>query len=545
MPEPRKRLRAVILTALSVEYQAVRAHLRQNPINEIVHERGTIYEVGTFQGSTIDWEVCLTEVGPGNAASSFEAERAIATFGPAVVLFVGIAGGLKDVSIGDVVLSTKIYGYEAGKAKTQFEVRPDVGESTYDLEQRGRAEARKLNWLSRISSLSPNLSPRVFVGPIAAGEKVIASRRSAIFRFLRKAYGDALAVEMEGRGFLKVIRANHQVFASVIRGISDLLEDKSHVELSGSQELAATHAAAFAFELLFQFDPLQRAHTSDDSLGDAQVRYVVLISGQFDEQNIAFAKAAFEFLKSKIGDASMVLEKISAGSIKLNIKGQFSGFQRLRVLMSAGSLSLPNKMTVLSANLSPTEAGGAPLRESVSDNKIKFKAYEFTKEEFSKMYRKLILTAGVMLRRRKGMENIQAEDVVNEVIVQYVSADSIKPNDIDIEKYLLGRVRSTIHAIGANERRHSTVQLAVDDEMNEAQLFVDMNAQPGAALEERSQLERARQVLGRDKAVLKVFDEIVKGETSADVIAERLGVPRHSVLAARRKIRRELEKLSE
>jgi len=241
---------AVILTAIPVEYIAVRAHL--TALQEEMHPQGTIYERGKFAASSQVWEVGIVEIGAGNTGAALEAERAIAYFKPNVILFVGVAGGIKDVALGDVVAATKVYGYESGKAKLKFEPRPDIGQSTYNLIQRARAEARKPDWLQRLKSHT-NTTPRVFVAPIAAGEKVVASTQSSVGKFLQSNYGDAVAVEMEGRGLLQAAHANQQVSALIVRGISDLIEGKSEADAAGFQEIAARHASAFAFEILAKF----------------------------------------------------------------------------------------------------------------------------------------------------------------------------------------------------------------------------------------------------------------------------------------------------
>jgi len=67
---------------------------------------------------------------------------------------------------------------------------------------------------------------------------------------LSEHYGDALAVEMEGRGFLQGVHFNHPVQGCVIRGISDRLSGKANADKAGSQRRAADAASAVAFEML-------------------------------------------------------------------------------------------------------------------------------------------------------------------------------------------------------------------------------------------------------------------------------------------------------
>ncbi|NET60508.1 MAG: 5'-methylthioadenosine/S-adenosylhomocysteine nucleosidase [Symploca sp. SIO2E6] len=276
--------RAVILTAISVEYRAVRANLKQltrHPYREN-------YEQGTFSANGQVWDVRIAATGPGNILAALQTERAIACFNPDVILFVGVAGGIKDVRLGDVVCATKVYGYESGKVEKVNLPRANFGLSAFNLEEIARSEANSNDWINRLaclkkdagtrgrgdtetrefSSLVVNQSlwesdstPAVLVAPIASGEKVIASKESQVFKFLRTHYGDAVAVEMEGIGFLNATHANPQVSAMVIRGISDLIDGKSEADAQGYQEIAACHASAFAFEVLAKFIVRNRPFT--------------------------------------------------------------------------------------------------------------------------------------------------------------------------------------------------------------------------------------------------------------------------------------------
>jgi nucleoside phosphorylase len=245
---------AVIITAISEEYKAVRAHFTD--VEEETHPNGKVYKWGIFSSNNRTWGVAITQIGAGNANAAAETTRAIDFFQPSVVLFVGIAGGIKeDVKLGDVVAATKIYGYESGKVEEEgFRPRPDAPRVSYRLEQRALSEANEEEWLQKIPGRRPKRTPRAWVGAIAAGDKVLASRDSEIYNLLRSNYGDALAVEMEGHGFLQALRANQEVNAVVIRGISDLIEGKNRKGENTRQITAARHASAFAFQILSKLD---------------------------------------------------------------------------------------------------------------------------------------------------------------------------------------------------------------------------------------------------------------------------------------------------
>jgi hypothetical protein len=109
---------------------------------------------------------------------------------------------------------------------------------------------RKRNeWRARVSVALRKTKPNLLVDPIAAGEKVVASQRSETAKFIKKQYSDAVAVEMEGRGFLEAAYVQSTV-AVVIRGISDLLSKKHAADKKGWQKKAAATASAVAFEML-------------------------------------------------------------------------------------------------------------------------------------------------------------------------------------------------------------------------------------------------------------------------------------------------------
>jgi nucleoside phosphorylase len=238
----------VIITALDVETRAVLRHLGKFTVETV---GGTGFFCGRFEG----WEVAVVEAGPGNAYAAAIAVRALTHYKPVIALFVGVAGGIKDVAIGDVVVATKVYGYESGKDTAKgFLPRPDVQNTAHELDQRARVIRQQDDWKKRLDPAITHAGSTIFVAPMAAGEKVVASQKSATARLIKKLHSDALAVEMEGGGFLKGVHISHPTKGCVIRGISDLLSGKGGADKAGSQKIAADVASAAAFEMLAGLD---------------------------------------------------------------------------------------------------------------------------------------------------------------------------------------------------------------------------------------------------------------------------------------------------
>ncbi|WP_448207777.1 SUMF1/EgtB/PvdO family nonheme iron enzyme [Azospirillum sp. sgz302134] len=242
---------ALILTAIDVETRHILPHLADT-IRDDDHP-GQVFRVGRFRdGNGRDWKVVVAEE-RGNEMAAVNATMAIMKFNPDIALFVGVAGGLKDAQMGDAVVSTKIYGYEPGKTtKHSFLARPDAYRPDQKLVSLARDLARSEDWKRRRLYRDPYDKRRIHFGPIAAGNKVIASHEAELVTFLHDHYNDALAVETEGLGFAAAAHAMGNAPWLVIRGISDRLTGKNEAEAQASQEKAIDNAAAFAFQLLYE-----------------------------------------------------------------------------------------------------------------------------------------------------------------------------------------------------------------------------------------------------------------------------------------------------
>ncbi|MET8446497.1 5'-methylthioadenosine/S-adenosylhomocysteine nucleosidase [Streptomyces sp. NPDC005209] len=248
MPETQPT--ALVLTALPLEYAAVRAYVANR--QELVHRNGTRVERGLLPETP--WHVALGELGVGAERAAALTTQLINWLHPEAVFFVGVAGSLKDdIGIGDVVVGTQVYEIHGGKQTPEgFLVRPKALPGSHALEQAARSAVRDM----------PDV--RAHFMPIATGDVVLADAESEIAQHIRARYSDAGAIEMEGSGAAHAAHVSGQVDALVIRGISDRADAQKHkADATGSQQRASAQAAAVTVAVLRKHRP--RGEGSADS----------------------------------------------------------------------------------------------------------------------------------------------------------------------------------------------------------------------------------------------------------------------------------------
>jgi len=261
-----------IITVLPDEYHAILRKLEN--VHHVVEPNGRVnlYVWATGEVRSPDRSetrsVVVAMAGEAGVVSGALATQAtIDRWKPANVLLVGIAGGVHEsVSLGDIVISSQIWGYEHGHLGTHYE---SGGGLFFQPDPMLEEAALRLgpDWRSRIAVTRPGPrgAPKVLAGKTASGDKVVENARSAYFAESLRIDGTVMAVEMEGTGAAAAVGQVHDKGETtgflMIRGISDLIfsknrEEHSRLELGRNPQrgewksYASDVAASFAIGLV-------------------------------------------------------------------------------------------------------------------------------------------------------------------------------------------------------------------------------------------------------------------------------------------------------
>jgi nucleoside phosphorylase len=270
-----------IVTVLPEEYKAVRSRL-DHPVTLLGDETTPnmyAWDLGSVASPrhANPYRVVVALAGrPGTSSGLQTVTATVRAFEPRYVLLVGIAGGLSEVGLGDVVVSDVIVGYEYAKitgGKLQPRTNWTHSTDTAILTAAEAVSSRSPDWHAGLRGPDGQLStPKVVVGMVGSGNKVADDVEAPAFVPVMDTWPKLVAVEMEGLGAAEAVeqlrQTRHNVNFAMVRGISDLplgsqAAAASPVAAAGqsaqrdtNKDLAAAAAAEFTVHLLRETWPV-------------------------------------------------------------------------------------------------------------------------------------------------------------------------------------------------------------------------------------------------------------------------------------------------
>jgi nucleoside phosphorylase len=267
----------------------------------------------------------LAKMADRTNVAAFEATRdLIEHWRPDIVMLVGIAGGLAggDAGLGDVVIPDYIhYGDFRKITEGADELRyaaydqPTVSLRS-DIVEGVREEGR---WVDRVAIARPPFlagdasgsncaAPKVEVGGLVAGEKVLGDPDHPEQGRVFTSFENALAVDMESWGVGRAVHhartdADYNPRLTVVRGISDIVERR---RISRVAQASSPREAA---ETIPSQEPVQESEEHDDEA--RSVSDTVVVASENHAQRARWKPYA---AATAAAFASAVVEEITNGS---------------------------------------------------------------------------------------------------------------------------------------------------------------------------------------------------------------------------------------
>jgi adenosylhomocysteine nucleosidase len=199
----------------------------------------------------------------GKVAAATTVTTLIHEFKITELLFTGVAGAIhSDLKIGDIVLGQKLiqHDMDARPLMQQFEI-PLLSKTYIESDKTHLKIAIKaVNNVFKNKTLhtiitSEDLSkfnitqPRLFVGEIASGDQFFSSNEQKYQ--LNSLLPEVLCVEMEGAAVAQVCY-EYEIPFSIIRTISDVADDNSHIDFPAFIQKISSKYAAEIIKDIFQ-----------------------------------------------------------------------------------------------------------------------------------------------------------------------------------------------------------------------------------------------------------------------------------------------------
>lgn len=168
--------------------------------------------------------------GVGMVSASSVTTTFIQVFKAEIVLFMGVAGGLKDeLKIGDLVVATDVINYDMDVTNFFMPWNPEYQHKRGELPFVGLREFPSDPRLVELASGCACDGVDVHCGRIVSGSEFVVTSRKTELQPLWEALGNPWAVEMECAAVAQVCFV-HQVPFLGIRSISDTTNGDANVE---------------------------------------------------------------------------------------------------------------------------------------------------------------------------------------------------------------------------------------------------------------------------------------------------------------------------
>lgn len=220
-----------ILGAMEIEIQPILDKLNSYETIEYANNK---YYLANYQ----DKELVIAYSKIGKVFSSLTATIMIERFGVEALLFSGVAGGLQDLQVGDMIAATATvqhdvditaFGYPYGKIPiSEVEIKTST----------------KL--LKQAQNVANELGLNLHTGVIATGDQFVhcAERKDFVIKEF-----DAKAIEMEGAS-VNLICNEMGVPSLILRSISDTADGNAPENFDEFAKMAAKRSANFIMQIL-------------------------------------------------------------------------------------------------------------------------------------------------------------------------------------------------------------------------------------------------------------------------------------------------------
>lgn len=192
-------------------------------------------------GSFHDTEIILLKSGIGKVNAAMSTAILLERYAPDVVINTGSAGGYNpQLRVGDLVISNEvvhhdvdvtIFGYEYGQVP--------------QLPGTFKADERLITIATRVATKIEGI--QAVQGLIATGDSFMSDPERV--EFVREKFPDLQAVEMEGAAIAQVAYQFAKPFV-IIRSLSDIAGQESHLSFNQFLEKAAVHSAQLVLDFV-------------------------------------------------------------------------------------------------------------------------------------------------------------------------------------------------------------------------------------------------------------------------------------------------------